>query len=99
MPQIELNTRKNLVIKKALVEHMGWTNATTLYWRIKSPTRPLYFAYNTFSEFEIKPTANGTEEVFIGRLKFKISDFRKLVLDTDAKMLIFGNGVMAVNVA
>ena len=87
---IDLDVTKKLVIKNALITHMGWTPepkwGTTV---IKSPTRNVIFFNNTFE--------NTTDLEYV---TFKISYFKKIKLDTIKKLLIFGeNDLFAVDVS
>lgn len=88
---IDINLKKQHAIKTALIEHMGWDGMT--YWA-KSPTRPnVEFARNTFYQFD------NTGRKYLAELVFKISAYNKIVLDTDKKLLVFGDNLFAVDVS
>lgn len=85
---IDLNPKEKLVVKNALIKYLGWKKDTYADWIIWSPTRPnIRLRYNSFVD-------DANDEI-----SFKPTKWAKIQLDTDAKLLIFGDKIFAINVA
>lgn len=96
---INVDLKKKQQIRKHLVESLGWKekfypNSNWSSGEFISPTRAnVTFGWNSFYQYN-KQHAN-VENIF----RFKLSELQSITVDTDKKLLIFGDNLAAVDVS